>query len=328
VRARGRLDSHRQNGFLLLWVLSVSRVSLVPPAAGTLDRVLREREPLGSLCNHSKQKGVEVNQDARQFYAETYDVWMSDWPGEIDFYRKLVAKEVKSKNGIILDVACGTGRIGLRLAEEGTCVIGLDRSPEMLAIARRKSINTNRISWVEGDMRSFEIDKIFDLIMIPSHSFQNLNTPDDQAACIERIWQHLKPGGLLLMHLDHMNNDYVIWLNEISGDKKGVFEDDEQFKHPTTGLLIQTSSAWSFEPTWQTAAKQTIWEEISEDGKPGRRWETGTVPLHVVCRFEIEHLLKREGFEIEHIYGDFYRQELRDDSSHMIWLARKPNEHP
>ena len=33
--------------------------------------------------------------------------------------------------------------------------------------------------------------------------------------------------------------------------------------------------------------------------------------------------LKRAGFEIEHIYGDFFRQELGDDSSEMIWIARK-----
>jgi hypothetical protein len=41
----------------------------------------------------------------------------------------------------------------------------------------------------------------------------------------------------------------------------------------------------------------------------------------------MEHLLKRVGFEVENVYGDFYRQKLQDDSPHMIWLARKLNEH-
>ena len=164
---------------------------------------------LGSADSRSIQIGVEVDQniEARQFYAETYDAWMSDWAGEMDFYRGLAAEEVKCKEGIVLDVACGTGRIGLRLAEDGIFVIGLDRSPDMLAIARQKSANMDRIGWVEGDMRSFDLDKIFDLVVIPSHSFQNLNTAADQAACIECIWRHLKPGGLLIVHLDHMNAD-------------------------------------------------------------------------------------------------------------------------
>lgn len=264
------------------------------------------------------------NPHAHQFYAEMYDVMMSDWPGEIDFYLESVAEELKSGKGSVLDVACGTGRIGLRLASEATSVVGLDRSPEMLAIARQKSINTDCISWVEADMRSFKLARVFDLVLIPSHSFQNLNSPDDQAACIGCIWRHLKPGGLLMVHLDHMNAENMKWLGVISGEGRGIFEEEAPFEHPVTGLLIKTSTAWSYEPATQTASKQTIWEEISKDGKPTRRWETGAIPLHCVFRFEMEQLLRRAGFNIEHVYGDFYRNELRDDSPHMIWLARKP----
>lgn len=269
---------------------------------------------------------MNQNISAQQFYAETYDVCMTDWSGEIDFYREVVSEEVKSKGGIVLDVACGTGRIGLRLAKEGTFVIGLDRSPEMLAIARQKSISMDCISWVEADMRAFELGKLFDLVVIPSHSFQNLNTADDQVACIECIWRHLKPGGLLAVHLDHMNDESMKWLGEISGEEKGVFEDNEPFQHPHTGLLIRTTSAWSYQPASQTATKQTIWEEIDTNGKPRRRWESGEVHLHCVFPFEMEHSLKRAGFEVEHVYGDFDKQELQDESPHMIWLARKPNE--
>jgi hypothetical protein len=73
------------------------------------------------------------------------------------------------------------------------------------------------------------------------------------------------------------------------------------------------------------ATKQTIWKEIGADVVETRQWKS-TVPLHVVYRFEIEHLLKRVGFEVEHVYGDFNQQELQDGSPHMIWFARKPYE--
>jgi hypothetical protein len=36
----------------------------------------------------------------------------------------------------------------------------------------------------------------------------------------------------------------------------------------------------------------------------------------------MEHLLRRVGFEVQALYGDFFRQELRDESSEMIWIAR------
>src|SRR5210317_1287949 len=123
----------------------------------------------------------------------------------------------------------------------------------MLAIARGKSSSNDRINWVEGDMRFLALDKVFDLALIPSHSFQNLNTPDDQAVCLENIWRYLKPGGLLVVHLDHMNGENMKWLGEISGGKGGIFEEGKSFKHPETGLLIKPSAAWSYEPPTQAA---------------------------------------------------------------------------
>ena len=44
----------------------------------------------------------------REFYAETYDTVVPDWPGEIDFYRELAA-ETHSKGQAVLEIACGTG---------------------------------------------------------------------------------------------------------------------------------------------------------------------------------------------------------------------------
>ena len=46
--------------------------------------------------------------------------------------------------------------------------------------------------------------------------------------------------------------------------------------------------------------------------------------LHCVFRFEMEHLLARTGFEIQAVYGDFFKNALNDQSSEMIWVARKP----
>jgi hypothetical protein len=46
--------------------------------------------------------------------------------------------------------------------------------------------------------------------------------------------------------------------------------------------------------------------------------------LHCVFRFEMEHLLARTGFEIQAMYGDFLKNKLSDNSSEMIWVARKP----
>jgi SAM-dependent methyltransferase len=242
--------------------------------------------------------------------AEIYDVSVADWEGEIDFYRALVT-EMSAKS--VLEIGCGTGRIAVRLARDGLHVVGVDLSPAMLDVARAKNSNAR---WIEGDMRSFEAGERFDLAIIPGHSFQFMLTPNDQLAALACAKQHLKAGGRLVIHLDHQD---VKWLGKIHGE----FERAKDVTHPKTGHTIQTWRAWKYERATQTASATTRWKEVGGDGNVLDEWETGTVQLHCLFRFEMEHLLVRAGFEIEALYGDFLRGDLREESSEMVWVVRK-----
>jgi SAM-dependent methyltransferase len=254
---------------------------------------------------------------SRQFYAETYDTVVLDWPGEIDFYRQLAA-EADVRNQAVLEVACGTGRVAIRLAQGGVQVVGLDLSSAMLSVARKKARGMSSIRLVQDDMRSFDLGEIFGLVIIPGHSFQNLLTVEDQVATLRAVKEHLAPGGTLVIHLDHVS---VSWLGALTGEKGGVFEPAGTFSHPETGQLIRTSQAWSYEPATQTAISQTIWEAQDGEGEVVDRWESGPLRFHCVFRFEMEHLLARSGFMVRAVYGDFFQNELRSDSSEMIWVA-------
>jgi ubiquinone/menaquinone biosynthesis C-methylase UbiE len=259
-----------------------------------------------------------ATKQAREFYAETYDTVVPDWPGEIDFYRKLAA-EARVKGQAVLEVACGTGRVAIRLAREGVEVVGLDFSPTMLDVAWEKSAGMSNVRWVQGDMRSFDLGETFGLVIIPGHSFQNILTAADQFACLASIRRHLVPRGLLVVHLDQPE---ISWLGDLTRDLGGVFETTEQFIHPRMGRPIRTLHAWSYEPTTQTAISHKVWEILGDDGEVVDRLDRGPIRLHVVFRFEMEHLLARAGFTVESVYGDFYQQELQDDSSEMVWVTR------
>jgi SAM-dependent methyltransferase len=134
-----------------------------------------------------------------------YDDGMKDWPGEIDYYLKL-ATAVKGKRQAVLDIACGTGRVALRLAQTGVHVVGLDTAVDMLAVAQQKTGGLPNVRWIEADMRSFDLGERFGLVIIPVHSFQFLLTPQDQMACLQSIRRHLLPGGLLVIHLDQIDH--------------------------------------------------------------------------------------------------------------------------
>jgi len=103
----------------------------------------------------------------------------------------------------------------------------------------------------------------------------------------------------------------------------GVFKQAESFARPKTGRQIQTYRAWSYEPATQTAVAQTVWEEVGTDGQVTDRWESGPIRLHCVFPFEMEHLLARTGFEIETVYRNFFRETLADESTEMVWVAKR-----
>ncbi|MGD8814791.1 MAG: class I SAM-dependent methyltransferase [Anaerolineales bacterium] len=261
-----------------------------------------------------------ASDNAWEFYAQTYDAVVSGWQGELDFYLHYAAK-AREEGQAVLEMACGTGRIAIPLAQRDVEIVGLDISPHMLNVARGKSAGMEGLRWVEADMRSFMIDASFGLALIPGHSFQNLVTAEDQVACLETISSHLTPGGRLIVHLDHQSVD---WLGDLVRQGGGKFEKAELFTHPEIGSRIQPSYAWSYEPSTQTAILQTVWEELGEEGNVINRWDSGPVRLHCVFRFEMEHLLALTGYELEALYGDFVGNALIDESESMIWVARKP----
>lgn len=65
-----------------------------------------------------------------------------------------------------------------------------------------------------------------------------------------------------------------------------------------------------------------VWEELDAAGQVADRLDRRPIRLHVVHRFEMEHLLARAGFAVTALYGDFLRGEFQDESSDMIWVAR------
>jgi ubiquinone/menaquinone biosynthesis C-methylase UbiE len=257
---------------------------------------------------------------AEQLEAELYDVSVPDWDGEIDFYSQL-ARESNARGGSVLEVACGTGRVTLRLAQDGVDIVGADIDEEMLKVARQKSEGIPHLLWVQADMRTLDLGRTFSLIIIPGHAFQFMLTPEDQVKALETFKRHLEPHGTLIVHLDHQDVD---WLGDLLRDLRGKFEQGREVRHPETNRLIRTSHAWTYERSTQTAKVVARWEEIDKDGSILERWERKPRVLHCVFPFEMEHLLARVGFEERTVYGDFFRSPLRESSSQMIWMARKP----
>jgi hypothetical protein len=137
--------------------------------------------------------------------------------------------------------------------------------------------------------------------------------------CLARIKRHLHPDGRAVIHIDHQD---IVWLGSLQSDKGGIFESSGELLDPLTHHRINTYKAWTYESVTQTASCLTRRVEIDNLGNEVDSWETGPVHLHCFFRYEMEHLLLRAGFMIEGLYGDFYKQELVDKRTEMIWIIR------
>ncbi len=248
-----------------------------------------------------------------------YDATSLGVEGDVAFF----VEEARKARGPVLELACGTGRITIPVAEDGTAIVGLDRSPKMLALAKRKiaaaSAETRqRIELVEGDMRNFALSGQFNLIMIPYRAFQHVHTVADQRQCLSCVHRHLADGGLFIVDVFDPNLSIIA---EHMGPLGASLKKMDTTTHPETGRPLVVWETRKYAPETQSLKNWFIFEELNEKGEVLTKTYS-TLRLRYFHRYEMQHLLERSGFTIEALYGDFGRGPFRHGGE-QLWMARK-----
>ncbi|MGA9855366.1 MAG: class I SAM-dependent methyltransferase [Gammaproteobacteria bacterium] len=119
-----------------------------------------------------------------------------DYPKEARELRRLAARYLGRRPRSLLDVGCGTGT---HLAEfrKTVSVAGVDLSPDMLRVARRRLGKDARL--VRGDMRWFSLDVRFDVVTCLFSAIAYMETRRDRDRAIANFYRHLNPGGVALV---------------------------------------------------------------------------------------------------------------------------------
>ena len=134
--------------------------------------------------------------------ADFYDHAWSELVEDIAFY-----EERLERPGPVLDLMCGTGRVGFALARAGWTVEGVDSSSAMLRVARGKarSLPTRfqrRVRFHHGDLARFRIRGVFDSAIIPANSYPLILDRKERVRALRNVRRHLKSSGKLLIHID------------------------------------------------------------------------------------------------------------------------------
>jgi SAM-dependent methyltransferase len=115
-----------------------------------------------------------------------------DAQSAVSFLEKLAPR------GRVLELAAGTGRIAIPLAEQGCDVTGLDASPEMLGVLASRDPD-GKVRAIRSDMAFPGISEEFDLIYVVANSLFELHTQELQIACLTSAAKLLRGGGRLVV---------------------------------------------------------------------------------------------------------------------------------
>ncbi len=238
--------------------------------------------------------------------------------GDIPFY--LNAASSMGEGLDILELACGTGRVAIPMAEAGHKVTGLDISNEMLAVFRGKveALNSDvaaRIDIAQGAMEDFNLNKRFDLIIIPFRSFQALTAEKDILSCLLNVEGHLKANGRFIVdvfnpYMDPMDGSWVyprtlLWEKELDGKvirryHRGERIDiEEQVIYPVL----------EFEVT---------------DPSGGRESYEDRLMLRYYYPEQLRGVLEGAGFDILEGHGDYKGRLIEEGSPEIIYICGKP----
>jgi glycine/sarcosine N-methyltransferase len=235
-----------------------------------------------------------------------------DWEGrlaeEMPFFESLFAEHEVRR---VLDIACGTGRHAVALAQRGYDVLGSDSSEGMVARARQNAEAAGaQVIFLQAGFGELveSLKEPCDAVLCLGNSLPSLLSEEDLKDALADMAGVLVPGGLLVVQ--NLNYDRV-WANQqrfmplqthSQGDEEWLFLRFVDF-HPET-LTFNMVVLHSNGAAWRYRAEAT--------------------ELRPIFKADLEWSLEQTGFASMDFYGDYHLNPYQEDTSgDLIVVARK-----
>ncbi|PKR85245.1 class I SAM-dependent DNA methyltransferase [Heyndrickxia camelliae] len=242
-------------------------------------------------------------------FAYVYDYLMKEVPYEewVNFLKSKLQRNSIPGNEL-LEIACGTGELSVRLAKAGFEVTGVDLSDDMLTVASQKAIqNQVDISLFQQNMCELEGLGSFDIVTIFCDSLNYLRTPEEVQETFRRVYSHLHKDGLFLFDVHSIYKVENIFHNNTFADN-----DDA------------VSIIWNcFEGEYPYSVEHDLSFFVLDDET--ERYDRFD-ELHVQRTFSQEEYaqwLVSAGFEILEINADFHHNKPDETSERIFFTCKK-----
>lgn len=241
--------------------------------------------------------------------AQYYDLFFAKHD-DIAFYTDMAEKA----NGNILELCCGTGRLLLPIAQQGSNVTGIDVSEEMLKIAKAKIEQTTseircRINLLQASMEEYSSETKFSLIIAAYSSLMEVAGAESRIKVLRCCYNNLKENGKLAF--DNFFQGTGTQENVEIPCLDGALSYRGTVSNPSNASeTLQCFVADTFNAEADTLTSNVFIDHI--DGIGAVRRKTFSVCWHYVSPEQIKEELKEVGFSNVEIFGSFSRQPLYD----------------
>jgi SAM-dependent methyltransferase len=202
--------------------------------------------------------------------------------------------------GPALELAIGTGRIGLPLSQRGVPVHGIELSRAMAARLRDKPGGA-AIPVTIGDMTTTRVDGAFTVVYLVYNTINNLTTQDAQVACFRNVAEHLAPGGCFVIETGIPNLRYLPPGQDILGYRAGP---DRIVSY-----------------TYDHATQQYSGHYVEFSGGTG---EYRTIPFRYVWPAELDLMARLAGLRLRDRWAGWNREPFTTDSRSHVSVWEKP----
>lgn len=247
--------------------------------------------------------------DSYTSFAKVYDTFMDNVPYDewCEYLHQLLI-EHGVKEGIILDLGCGTGSITRLLAEKSYDMIGIDYSQEMLQIAMEKAGEDKQdILYLEQDMREFELYGTVNAVVSICDSINYITQDEDLLEVFKLVNNYLDPGGVFVFDLNTVfkyrellgENTFAETREQCSFIWENYFDEEEQINEYQLSLFVKD-------------AESDLYEKMEE--------------IHHQRAYQLEHvitLLEEAGLEFMVAYDAFSKEQVKEDSERIYIVARE-----
>ena len=230
---------------------------------------------------------------------------------DYDAYASYLTAQIKKheliSSSLVLDLACGTGKMTLLLRDRGFDMTGVDLSEDMLAIARDTCYDKgiDDVLWLCQPMQGFELYGTVDACVCCLDSLNYLTKPADLKKCFELVHNYLIPNGVFVFD---MNTPYRF--EHIYAENDYVLESE--------GALVAWQNSYN-KKSKICKFYLSIFEEL-ENGSYQRSDEVQAERCYT--KKQVADALKGAGFEILDIHGNLDGKIAEDSDEKWYFTAR------